>query len=204
MPIIIDSYRQGDPLWFQARLGNPGASSISKIITTKGLPSKQAEELKYQLAGEIIAGKHEETYQSAHMLNGLAREAEARTLFELIEGVSVREVAIVYKDEQKKCHVSPDGLIDDNAGLEIKCPMLKTHVKYLLANKIPTEYFSQIQMSLYVCEAEYWWFMSYCPGLPELTIKVHRDEKFIEKLKKALDEFCMELITVVKKLKSLQ
>ncbi len=203
MPIIIDSYRQGEPLWFQSRLGNPGGSSISKIITNKGLPSKQAEELKFQLAGELVSGKHEETYQSIHMQNGLIREAEARTLFELIEGVTVREVAIVYKDERKTCHVSPDGLIDNNAGLEIKCPMLKTHVKYLLANEVPSEYFSQIQMSLYVCEAEYWWFMSYYPGLPELTIRVQRDEKFITLLEKALDDFYLELIMLVRKLKGI-
>lgn len=203
MSIIIDSYSQGDPQWFKDRLGKPGASSISKIITNAGVGSKQRDDFLRQLAGEILAGKHEETYQSIHMTNGLEREAGARTLFELIKGISVRQVALVYKDERKTCCVSPDGLIGNNSGLEIKCPMLKTHVKYLLANKLPSEYFSQVQMSLYVCEAEYWWFMSYYPGLPELTVRVYRDEKFIGKLERELDCFCMELIMLVKKLKLL-
>jgi len=203
MPIIIDSYKQGDPSWFQARLGNIGASSASKIITNNGLPSKQAEELKFQLAGELISGKHEETYKSIHMENGLKREDEARTLFELIKDVDVRQVALVYKDEQKRFHVSPDGLIGDNAGLEIKCPMQKTHIKYLIDNKIPTEYFSQIQMSLYVCERDYWWFMSYSEGLKPLIIKVERDEKFISRLEEEIEKFSYELMAIVNKLKAM-
>jgi len=201
VPIIIDSYSQGSPEWFEAKLGNPGASSISKIITTKGEKSKQAKDYMYQLAGELISGRYEETYQSIHMERGLERELEARVLFEILNNVTVREVAVVYKDEQKKFHVSPDGLIGDNAGIEIKAPMAKTQVKYLLDEKLPTEYFSQVQMSLYVCEREYWWFFSYVPSMSPLTIRVERDEKFISSLANALDSFNAELEKTVEKLK---
>lgn len=203
MPIIIDSYKQGEPEWFLARLGNPGASSISKIITNKGDRSKQADDYMYELAGELITGVKAETYTNATMQRGIELEGEARALFEVITDIEVRQVAVVYKDEQRKIHVSPDGLIGNNAGLELKNPMIKTHVKYLLKNKLPSEYFSQIQMSLYVCEREYWFFMSYYPGIKPLIIKVSRDEEFIERLKVALDSFCLELIMTVKKLRKL-
>ena len=201
MPIIIDSYSQRDPEWFEARLGSPGGSGISKIITTQGKKSKQADDYIMQLAGEIISGRREETYQSIHMLNGIDRENEARELFEFIHDVEVKQVALVYKDEQKKFHVSPDGLIGNDSGIEIKAPIAKTQIKYLLNNKLPVEYFSQIQMSLYVCERKEWWFMSYYPGLPTFELKVRRNEKFISALAKELDKFIDNLISTIRKIK---
>ena len=182
MPIIITDFAQGDPKWFQARLGNPGASNASKIITSDGKPSKQATEYMYQLAGELVSGKPEESYQSTHMQNGLEREAEARSVFEMKTEIEVQQAAIVYKDDRKMFHISPDGLIGDNAGLEVKCPMLKTQVKYLLDGKLPTDYFGQVQMSLYVSEREHWYFLSYYENMPLFIIKVERDEKYIKAL----------------------
>lgn len=203
MPIIIDSYAQGSPGWFQARLGNPGASNASKIITTKGEPSKQATEYMYQLAGELIAGKPEETYQSFNMQKGTEREAEARMVFEMENEIEVRQVALVYKDEKRMFHCSPDGLIGNDSGIEIKCPMLKTHVSYLLAGKLPTDYFGQVQMSLYVTEREHWTFCSYYPDLPMFKIRVERDEKYIKLLSDELDRFCYDLAALVAKLRGM-
>ena len=203
MPIIVDNISQGSPEWDALRAGNPGASSISKIITNKGEPSKQRDDYMRQLAGELIVGQCEKTFQSIHMENGLEREENARSLFELIHDMEVRKVALVYKDEQRKFHVSPDGLIGDHAGIEIKNPMMKTHVKYLLDQKLPSDYFSQVQMSLYVCEREFWYFMSNYISLPPFIIKVERDDAFIAKLKTELDVFCFDLVATVKKLKEL-
>ena len=200
MPIIIDDIIQGTPEWHSACCGNVGASNIDKIITTTGARSKQREDFMYQLAGERICGKREETFQSQAMKDGIEREAAARTLFEMIYGVEVRQVGIVYKDEWKLCHCSPDGL-PENAGLEIKNPMMKTHVRYLLNKKLPTEYFGQIQMSLYVTERDLWYFMSNYEGLPPLIIECRRDEAFITKLEAELNSFNEELLQIVERLK---
>ena len=201
MPIIIDDIIQGSPEWFSTCCGNVGASNIDKIITTTGARSKQREEFMYQLAGERITGQREETFQSLAMKNGIERESSARQLFEFIYAVEVRQVGIVYKDEWKLCHVSPDGLIGDNAGLEIKNPMMKTAVKYLLNGKLPTEYFCQVQMSLYVTEREKWYFMSNYEGLKPLIVEVYRDDKWISILEKELTDFNTELLQIVEKLK---
>ena len=203
-PLIIDSYSQRSPEWHLARLGNPGASSIDKIITTKGDISKQREDYLYTLAGELIAGKAEETFQSTAMLAGATREESSRKLFEVIQGVEVRQVAIVYKDEWKQYHCSPDGLVGDNGILEQKNPMIKTHVRYLLAGKLPTDYFGQCQMSLYVTEREICYFMSAYEGLPPLIIEVHRDEAWIKLMAKTLEDFCVDLAQVVERLRKLQ
>ena len=135
------------------------------------------------------------------MERGLEREAEARIVFELDHMVDVRQVGLVYKDEQRAFHASPDGLIGNNEGYEAKCPMMKTHIKYLLENKLPTDYFVQVQSSLYICELERYWFMSYYPGLQPFYLQVGRNEKFIKKLKAELEAFCFKLAGLIKKLR---
>jgi len=206
-PIIIDEESDGivqkSPEWFALCLGNPGASNASRIVTNKGDRSKQADEYMRQLAGELIVGKAEETFQSIHMKNGIDRESEARVLFEMMYDVEVKQVAVVYKNAEKKFHVSPDGLIGNNEGAEIKAPMLKTQVKYLLDGSLPSEYFSQVQMSLYTSEREFWWFYSYYSGLPPLVIRVERDEEFIKKLGTELEQFVFELAVMVKRIKEM-
>jgi hypothetical protein len=88
----------------------------------------------------------------------------------------------------------------DDAGLEIKNPMSKAHIKYLLDNKLPTEYFCQIQFSLYVTDREFWWFMSHYPAIKPFIIECNRDEKWIEKCEKELKSFNQELDEMVKRL----
>jgi hypothetical protein len=199
MPIIVECEQRSEE-WLAACCGNVGASSIDKIITTKGEPSDSRKDYMMTLAAERITGKCEVGYTSAAMLNGIEREEEARSLFEMANDCEVRQVGLIYKDDKKLCHCSPDGLPCEKSGLEIKNLLSKNHIKDLLANKLPTKYFCQVQFSLYVSEREYWWYMSHYPGIKPLILKVQRDEKWIEKCEKELNAFNEELDEMVKKL----
>ena len=201
--IVIDSFPQLDPLWFSARLGNPGASSFDKIVTNvKGEPSKSATAYAMQLAGEIVSGKAEEHYVSRDMEIGIEREEDARRTFVWETKINVREVALCYPDEHKKYHISPDGLCDDGGGLEVKCPKMKTHIKYLLEGKFPkSDYNAQVQGSLMVTGLSHWWFISYYPGIRPLIVKVLPDQEYIKKLSEALDSFCLQLYQMVAEIK---
>ncbi len=204
-PIIIDSFQQRSTEWQVARLGNPGASSISKIITSTGALSKQREDYLMQLAAETVSGRPEEDgFLSRHMVNGMEREDSCRTFFEMIYGVEVRQVGIVFKDEYKMFHCSPDGMVGENAILEMKNPMMKTHVKALLDGTLPTEYSGQCQMSLYVCERELCYFMSFCAGLPPLILEIPRNKIYISQIAEALDDFWVDLCHMVEKIKMIE
>ena len=197
MPIIISDIQQGSIEWFSACCGSVGASNIDKIVTTKGERSKQREDYMMTLCAERITGQKEVGYSNQAMLNGIEREAEARTLFEMAQGVEVVQVGLIYKDEQKQAHCSPDGLIGDNEGFEVKNPLSKTHIKYLLGNTLPTDYYCQVQFSLYVSEREYWWFMSHYPGLKPLILKIGRYDNWIAKMEAELTVFHQELADMV-------
>ena len=204
--IIEDSFLQRSEQWREAKAGIPGASNFNKIVTSKGAPSKQAKDYIYQLAGEKILGRIEETYTSFAMQQGIDREDEARLLYELITGKQVHQVALVYKNDSKSVSCSPDGLLDaqrlkDQKGLEIKCPLLKTHVKYLLDNTtLIKEYFIQVQGSMWVCDFNTYDLMSYVPGMPDLILTVKRDNEFIAALETEMIKFLRELEKVYDRL----
>jgi len=203
--IIIDDISQGSSEWFQLKAGVPSAGSFDKIITTKGEPSKQRQKYLYQLAGETITGQKESTYQNQNMLNGTERETTSRMVFEMLHEVEVQEVGFVFYDERKDRGASPDGLIvDRREGLEMKNPIMSTHIDYLLRGKLPTDYICQVQGSLYVTGYDAWWFSSMYVGLPPLILRVERDEKFIGVLSREMDAFCQELAEVVTRLRAMQ
>lgn len=195
--MIILDVEQGTPEWDDARCGIPSASIFDKILTTKGALSKSAIKLIYKLAGERITGKKEDGYCSPKMAQAMELEGEARYLFQMITGLKVSEVGVCYYDERKDRSCSPDGLVETGQtlmeGLEIKCPEMSAHVEYLLGKKLPTTYFQQVQGSLYVTGLERWHFFSYYPSMKPFHIVVERDEIWIAKLGKALDDFVIEL-----------
>ncbi len=193
---------QNSPEWLHIKLGVVSASNFNKVVTSKGEPSKQATNYMYQLAGQIVSDHYEETYKSNAMARGLDMEAEAVGAIEIIKGIETEKIGFCYKDESKRVGCSPDRLIVGEKGLvEVKCPLVQTQVTYLLANKLPTDYIQQVQGQLYVTGYEYCYFVSYYPGLKPLVVRVERDTTFIDKLSKALNDFCDRLGAIVEKIK---
>lgn len=191
---------QGSPEWHLARAGIPSASNFDKIITTKGERSKTREKYLYRLAVEKITGKTEETYQNATMQRGILMEEEARQMYEIVTGKAVVQVGFCVMEGGIVAGASPDGMVDDDGALEIKCPMPETHVSYLLENKLPTDYFQQTQGQLFVTGRKYVDFVSYYPGIKPLIIRVEPDKEFQKKLAGELESFCIDLTEVVKKI----
>ena len=198
----IEYMEQLSPEWFAARLGNPGASSFSKIITSTGKPSTQATDYMYQLAGEFVRGEAEFIEPTIHMQNGIEREAKARISFEMETGLDVEQVGLVYTDD-KRAHCSPDGLMPDlERGIEIKCPIASTHAGYLIDNKLPTDYIQQVQGSMLVTGYKEWVFMSYYPGVKQLILTIERDEDYINLLRAELDKFTGNLQKAINEIQS--
>ena len=198
--LIIDCEQMSEQ-WFALRTGIPTASNFDKIVTTKGDKSKQREKYLWQLAGERVTGIKEETFQNGTMKRGIEMESEARTLYELMTGQEIQTAGLCFQNEKKLCACSPDGLIGEDGGIEIKCPTLAVHVGYLLAGKLPTIYFQQIQGSLYITGRKWWVFFSYYPGMKPLLIKVDRDEAFIKALDHEMKIFCAEIDKVTNEIR---
>jgi len=198
--IIFNDIAQNSEEWFKIKAGVPSASDFDRIITTHGKPSKSQTDYAYQLAGESIIGIREESYQSVAMQWGIEKEEDARKFYEFLTGNKVIQVGFCMHDS-KICGCSPDGLVGDDGGVEIKCPKLKTHVGYLLDNIIPSEYYTQVQGSLYVTGRKWWDFISYYPKLKPLIIRVFPDIDFKVALEVELNLFSQKLTKIIERIK---
>tara|TARA_B110000259_G_scaffold61367_1_gene72582 strand:- start:32 stop:640 length:609 start_codon:yes stop_codon:yes gene_type:complete len=190
---IINGIEQGSPEWLQLRLGVATASDFKKIITSTGKESKTLKDYALELASESLLTEPESSYKSEAMQRGNDLEDEARKYYSFITDTKVDQVTFIKKDDE--IGYSPDGLIDDNGSIEIKCPQKKNHLKYLVDNKLPAEYKSQVQGGLYISGRDYCDFISYHPLFKDdkkmMVVRVGRDEEYIKKLsdllKKTID-----------------
>lgn len=178
---------QGSEEWFAARLGVPSSSMFAKIVTTKGVWSTQADSYINQLVAEKLTGERTEIYQNEHMIRGVELEPEARANYELITGHDAEEVGFCLHDDIA-AGCSPDALVLDKGGLEIKCPAPATHVSYLRDGTLPSKYYQQVMGCLWITGREWWDFMSYHPSMKPLIVRVERDEEYIESLAKNVDK----------------
>jgi putative phage-type endonuclease len=189
--IIVDC-QQRTPEWHAARLGVITASELKNIITSTGELSKSAETYMFRLLGEFVSGQSEDEfrYQSKYMERGTQYEEEARNYYEFATDRTVQKVGFIYKDERKLLGCSPDGWIEaENEGLEMKAPSAGVHVRYLLKQDVPAEYWVQVQSSLYITGAKSWDWLAYHPHLPSVIINVRPDKTFIRKMEIAVNAF---------------
>jgi hypothetical protein len=181
---------QGSAQWFDDRRGRPTASLFSKILTSKGLElSKQSDSYARKLAGERVFNVIEEGFSNKWTDRGIELEDTARSLYELINGVQVDECGLCLSDDMR-FGASPDGLVNDDGLIEIKCPNLETHIGYLLGNVLPDGYRLQVQGELFVTGREWADFVSYYPDCPSLIVRVLPDLAVFNALTEELPKFC--------------
>lgn len=200
--IEIFDCEQGTPEWYAARAGIPTASEFKTILGIKKDAKEKLTRQNYmmKLAGEIMTGEPMESYSSGHMDRGREKEDEARKRYAFVnEGVEVRRVGFI-RNGQRGC--SPDSLVGEDGGLEIKSAAAHIQIERLLKDEFPPEHKAQVQGSIWLAERGDWWdFVSYCPRLPPLTKRVFRDDEYIKQLSDAVDQFNDELAELVTRIR---
>ena len=201
--LITLDCEQGTEEWLAARCGIPTATGISNIVTPTGKKSGSYLPYLAELIAESVEGL-KENYKSEDMARGNELEPFARAAYEFETSNTVVQVGGVYLNADKDLMISPDGLIPNlRKGLEIKCPQMKTHIKYLLQGGVPQEYLIQVQSALWVTGYETWDFVSYCPEYykqPVYLFTAQRDPI----LMKAFDKLIPEFIKTLKAYKTME
>lgn len=186
--LITLDCEQGSDEWHKARLGIPTATGIDSIVSASGKRSAGFIGYLAELIAESIEGSVLRDFKSRSMERGNELEPKARAAYEFMTDNKVTQVGGVYKDENREIMISPDGLIPElKKGLEIKCPDMKTHIRYILEGVLPSEYIIQVQSSIWVTGYESWDFMSYCPEYKPQTCFI-LNVKPDPKIQKAFDE----------------
>jgi hypothetical protein len=197
----ILNLEQGSEGWHRARLGIATASRFKDIITpAKGDKSASYKGYMYELIAEKLTKGKEDFFKSEWMERGNEIEPLARASYEFIHEVEVKQVGIMLNDEGT-IGASPDGLIGDAGGLEIKCPKPSTVVKYMLDGGLPLEYKPQVMGSLWISGREWWDFLAFHPSMDFYQIRVYRDEEYIKKMNQHIMDFVDELQNNYEKLR---
>ena len=190
---IYDQLEQGTPEWLEARAGILTASTIGQLITAKTIKpamNDRSRGLCQTLIAERITGHVEPVHPNRAMTRGTLLEPEARRIYAAQTGQDVDEVGFARLDtDTYTLGSSPDGLVSETGGIEIKSPSAKVHVATVLSGAIPDYNRAQVQAFLHVTGREWCDFISYYPGEPLFIIRDYPDEKWQAAIRSAAEQF---------------
>lgn len=179
---IHTEFEQNSLEWLMARAGKVTASEFDSFLTT------DFELRKGQMVKSYVARKVAELwsgplpgFNSIDMDFGKFREEEAIPAFTFQTGIEVQRVAFI-TDDSERFGCSPDGLIGDDCGLEVKCPTAEVHTKYLLQGEVPSDYIQQVHGSMFVTGRKKWKFLSYRRHFPMLLLDVETTDEIQQQI----------------------
>lgn len=193
--------------WFKARAGNATASRFGDVMATGKNGNTLAGYKNYlaQLVIERLTGQPVDIYQSKEMLWGTEYEPTARLFYELATGDSVEETGFLKHDELA-AGASPDGLVNSDGLVEIKCPNTSTHLETLHSEKVPKQYYWQMQGQMWITGRAWCDYVSFDPRLPENArlkiIRVNRNQDDIDLLQVTVKKFLDEVEAEVEFIKN--
>ena len=197
---------QRSPEWYAERCGSLGASQLADALakTKSGWGASRAN-LRAKLVVERLTGQQEEGFiRSAAMQWGVDKEEEARIAYSFVTGRDVVEVGLYKHPTIIGSHASPDGLVDEDGCIEIKCPNSATHIETLKSNLIAHRYLLQMQWQMACANRKWCDFVSFDPRMPDHLMlyiqRVQRDDDMLKILESEVSEFLAEFDEDVKAL----
>lgn len=201
--------------WLQARCGYPSGSGFKHLMARKKPTAAQIkagelgdhtaarETYLWEKVVERISGQPVQHFVNAAMQWGIDQEGFARQAYEAATGRSVAPMGFV-RHPTLCCGCSPDGIIDMEGLLEIKCPNTVTHLQ-TIADGMDESHMAQLQGGMWVCNLQWADFVSFDPRLPapyQLYIqRVPRDNAYIARLEGEVIGFLSDLEATINTIK---
>ena len=184
---------QGSDLWIAARVGRVSASNLDALLappTTRqstrkgvvypaGTEALELAEYRQKLIVERIYGRAGNNVTTKYMQDGSDREPFARMLYEAENQQAVEQVGFSLHPVWDWFGASPDGLVGDEGGVELKCPAEMTHDAYAAnIDLLVQEYKGQVLGNM-ICfpEREWWDLVSFQPYAPD-SLKLLKAPRF--------------------------
>lgn len=198
----IHDCAQGELEWMKLRAGKVTASEASSLLTPLFKIKEGDGPFTYlctkigETFGEIMP-----QFSSWETEHGQILEDEARKWYAFQFNERLHNVGFCESDDGRS-GCSPDALIGDDGGLELKAPQHTNHVRYLLDGILPKDYAVQVHFSMFVTGRKSWTFASYHRKLPPFVLRVERDEKICATIAEALAGFYKKFDAALAKLKA--
>jgi hypothetical protein len=196
--MVIHNVEQWTEEWFEVRKMKMTASHATAIGNAK----KWLETYIIGMMAEYYSTWERDEIQNRHIDRWNEVEPLARSMYELENDCIIREVWFCEMSEYVWC--SPDGLVWDDWGIEIKCMNDVKHLKLLLdwIDWIDPWHIRQIQMCLLVTWRKWRDYVAFNPNLKHSMI-VHRispDEEKHEQLRKWFELWEQQIKSIIEKL----
>lgn len=194
---------QRSEAWFAERAGKITASRMHDVMLErdrepfksgprKGQPKpppKALTDYAYQLAAERLTGRPRKQIKAAALQWEQDVEPAAVAAYQAETGEIVTMCGFILHPEHDFIGASPDFLVGDDGGGEIKSPESpEVHLETLLCG-LPPEHIEQIQGGLWVTGRQWWDFVSFHPDFPidlrTYIQRIPRDDEYIAKLESA-------------------
>lgn len=188
---IYEDMEQRSDEWYAARCGIVTASVVGKLLTPtlKVADNDTSRGVTAALVAERITGIVEPTFTSDDMWRGIEHEPYARDIYSGYHQQAVECGFMRLDRDGWSLGLSPDGLVADEGGIEIKCPRAKTHVRTILADAVPSAHVPQIQAALLVSGRKWWDFVSFHAGLPLFVKRIYPDPAWQQAIVAAVAKF---------------
>ena len=177
--------------WYEARKGRVTASMVGAILGLS--PYMTREDAMRALVRESI-GEEREFKGNIATEYGTRNEPGALIEYRMETQHEVEVVGFVEREDW--AGASPDGLVGDHGGVEIKCPFSLRDAKTPVAFKSIDEqahYYAQVQFTLWVTGREWWHFFQWSPSGTKLEI-VRRDVDWQDENLPRLHQFHAEFL----------
>ena len=207
--MILETATQRSDDWYAARCGKATASRFKDVMARlkNGNPAADRQKYLTELVVERLTGQPGPAYENAAMRWGAEQEEYARRTYEqrvLLD--NVEQVGFICHDVLM-AGCSPDGLVDWDGLIEIKCPYNSAvHIDTLL-NGMPAEHAPQVQGQMWITGRQWCDFVSYDPRMPEplqlYVQRIHADPKAIADLAFGVSAFLKEVGAQVEALRRL-
>lgn len=174
--------------WFEARKGRVTASMVGAILGVS--PNLSRAGAMRRMVRDAHGAEPEFTGNIATQY-GERNEDGAVDEYYMETGNKVQKVGFVTKEDWAGC--SPDGLINDDGGLEAKCPFGKRKEGELLPLAEQSHYYGQVQFSLWVTGRKFWHFYQWTSHQTKLEC-VLPDQAWLDENLPKLRQFHAEFL----------
>jgi len=187
---------QGTQEWRNDRCGYATASRFSDILSGGASRQKYLKEL----VAERLTLQPAESFSNWHTQRGTEQEPVAKVAYMAKTGQIIEDVGFI-KHPTLKAGASPDGLIGDDGGIEIKSVIPTVQIETIRRGEYPKAHIPQVQGNLWVTGRKWWDFVSFCyvmreglnPDLQLYIFRVERDDACIDHLEMEVVKFLKEV-----------
>lgn len=173
--MIIHNLQQGTDEWRKIRVAKITGTRFKRLFSSDWL------KLVDEIVSERITGIIDESdYESDYMIQGKEREPFAAQAYTEATGIELYTAGFIQSERFPFLGMSPDRIIigpdaKPIAGVEIKCPAAKTHVRYIRQGKLPNEHKKQVWCWFFMDERiQYVDFVSFCPEITDMPLFTFR------------------------------